>query len=182
MVASLQLLGINSMYHPIRSLACFAAIFAPDLLRRLCSDAARRQGRAGGSQPRRQAIRAGGTSEACPTCRRSRRGGTFSSGRSSPTATSKPPISTGRRRWPASRRWPTYPNTNLAPSFSYMFSGGRMKSWDRHDGQRRLRPDGEPVVPDEGGGGRQGGAGAGRAAGQRFEAQKFDLQRKVLTA
>ena len=25
----------------------------------------------------------------------------------------------------------TYPNTNLAPSFSYMFSGGRMKAWDR---------------------------------------------------
>ena len=24
-----------------------------------------------------------------------------------------------------------YPNTNLAPSFSYLFSGGQMKAWDR---------------------------------------------------
>ncbi len=73
-----------------------------------------------------------------------------------------------------------WPDTNLAPSFSYMFSGDQMKAWDRttvtigFDPMKNLglpskvRKAGELALEDA------------RAAGSRFAAAKFGLQRKVL--
>jgi outer membrane protein TolC len=75
-----------------------------------------------------------------------------------------------------------YPNTNLAPSFSYMFSSERMKSFDRttvnvgFDGMENLS---FPTKVAQAG---KIALEEARVAGKRFEAAKFDLQKKVLTA
>lgn len=73
-----------------------------------------------------------------------------------------------------------WPNTSLMPSFSYMLSGGSMKAWDRttvdlgFNGSENLelpvrtRKAAELALDDA------------RAAGERFRAAKFDLQRRVL--
>ena len=73
-----------------------------------------------------------------------------------------------------------WPNTNLAPSFSYLLSGGGMKAWDRttvsigFDAMQNLslpnkvRKAGEVAFADA------------AAAGRRFAQAKFRLQRAVL--
>ncbi|HEV2294739.1 MAG TPA: TolC family protein [Tepidisphaeraceae bacterium] len=75
-----------------------------------------------------------------------------------------------------------YPNTPLSTSFSYMFSGGDMKAFDRTtvnvgpDAMENLAfppkvYQAAKVALDE-----------ARAAGKRFVATKFDVQERVLTA
>jgi len=76
----------------------------------------------------------------------------------------------------------SYPNTPVSLGFSYMFSGGRMKSFDRTtvtagpDAMESLAfppkvYQAAKVALDD-----------ARAAGQRFTAAKFELQRRVLNA
>ena len=76
----------------------------------------------------------------------------------------------------------TWPNSNVALSFGYMFSPGNMKTWDRttigagFDQSMNLslpvktRTAGKIALDDA------------REAGDRFRAVKFDLQRRVLKA
>lgn len=75
-----------------------------------------------------------------------------------------------------------YPNTNLAPSFSYMFSSERMKSWDRTTVNLGFDPMENLQLPNKVAQRGKVALQGARAAGARFEAAKFDLQRKVLTA
>ncbi len=75
-----------------------------------------------------------------------------------------------------------YPNTNLAPSFGYLFSDESLKAWDRttinvgFDAMENLawpskvKKAGEAALEEA------------RAAGQRFLGAKFQLQRRVLEA
>lgn len=75
-----------------------------------------------------------------------------------------------------------YPNTNLAPQFSYMFSPGRMKSFDRTTVNLGFDPMQNLSFPTKV---MQAGKIAlenARAAGAKFEGKKFDLQQKVLTS
>lgn len=75
-----------------------------------------------------------------------------------------------------------YPNTRLAPSFGYMFSPARMKSFDRLTVTASVDPMTNLAFPTKiVTAGRQA-LEAARAAGKRFEALKFDLQRRVLDA
>jgi outer membrane protein TolC len=73
-----------------------------------------------------------------------------------------------------------YPNTNLAPSFSYLLSGGGMKAWDRttvsvgFDSMLNLSL---PFKVQKAG---EVAFAEARASGRRFAAQKFRLQREVL--
>jgi outer membrane protein TolC len=75
-----------------------------------------------------------------------------------------------------------WPNSNLAPSFSYMFSGGRMKAWDRTTVNVAFDPMQNVSFPTK-----TARAGAmalenARAAGRRFAARKFSLQKQVMQA
>jgi len=76
----------------------------------------------------------------------------------------------------------TWPNTNVALSFGYMFSPGNMKTWDRttigagFDQSMNLSL---PVKTRTAG---KVALHAAREAGDRFRAVKFDLQRRVLEA
>jgi outer membrane protein TolC len=76
----------------------------------------------------------------------------------------------------------TWPNTNVALSFGYMFSPGNMKTWDRttigagFDSSMNLSL---PVKTRTAG---KVALDAAREAGDRFRALKFDLQRRVLEA
>jgi len=76
----------------------------------------------------------------------------------------------------------TWPNTNVALSFGYMFSPGNMKTWDRttigagFDSSMNLSL---PVKTRTAGKVALDGA---REAGDKFRAVKFDLQRRVLEA
>lgn len=75
-----------------------------------------------------------------------------------------------------------YPNTNLAPSFSYMFSGGRMKSFDRTTVNVGFDPMENLSFPTKVAKAGEIALHEARAAGKRFEAKKFEIQQKVLTA
>ena len=76
----------------------------------------------------------------------------------------------------------TWPNSNVALSFSYMFSPGSMKTWDRttigagFDQSMNLSL---PVKTRTTG---KLALDAAREAGDRFRAVKFELQRRVLEA
>jgi outer membrane protein TolC len=76
----------------------------------------------------------------------------------------------------------TWPNTNVALSFGYMFSPGNMKTWDRttigagFDSSMNLSL---PVKTRTAG---KVALDATREAGEKFRAVKFDLQRRVLEA
>lgn len=75
-----------------------------------------------------------------------------------------------------------YPNTNVGVGFSYLFSGGNMKAWDRTTVNVGFDPMQMLSLPVKV---RQAGRVAldqARAAGERFRAAKFGLQRRVLTA
>jgi outer membrane protein TolC len=75
-----------------------------------------------------------------------------------------------------------YPNTNLAPTFGYMFSGERMKSFDRTTVNVGFDPMENLAFPTKVAQAGKIAFQEARAAGKRFEVVKFDLQRKVLTA
>src|SRR2546423_3411508 len=75
----------------------------------------------------------------------------------------------------------TYPNTNLAPSFSYLFSGERMKAWDRTTISAGFDPMENLSLPNKVAQAGRVALADARAAGARFDAAKFELQRKVLT-
>ena len=73
-----------------------------------------------------------------------------------------------------------YPNTNLAPSFSYLLSGGQMKAWDRTTVNVGFDPMQNLSLPGKV---RKAGEIAlqqAREAGRQFAAAKFALQRQVL--
>jgi cobalt-zinc-cadmium efflux system outer membrane protein len=76
----------------------------------------------------------------------------------------------------------TWPNSNVALSFGYLFSPGNMKTWDRttigagFDSSMNLSL---PVKTRTAG---KVALDAAREAGDRFRAVKFDLQRRVLEA
>jgi outer membrane protein TolC len=75
-----------------------------------------------------------------------------------------------------------YPNTPLALNFGYLFSGEQMKSFDRTTITAGPDPMENLAFPPKV---YQAGKVAlddARAAGQRFAAAKFDLQRRVLNA
>ena len=75
-----------------------------------------------------------------------------------------------------------YPNANVAPTFSYMFSGERMKSWNRTTVNVGFDPMENLAFPTKVAQAGKVALEDARAAGKRFEAAKFDLQRRVLTA
>ena len=75
-----------------------------------------------------------------------------------------------------------YPNTNLAPSFSYMFSSERMKSFDRTTVNVGFDPMENLAFPTKVAQAGKIALDQARAAGKRFEATKFEIQRKVLAA
>ena len=75
-----------------------------------------------------------------------------------------------------------WPNTNVGVGFSYMFSGGRMKSWDRTTVTAATDTMQNLSLPHKAAKAGRVALDEARAAGQRFLAAKFELQRKVLTA
>src|SRR5882672_5827461 len=75
-----------------------------------------------------------------------------------------------------------YPNSNLAPSFSYMFSSERMKSFDRTTVSVGFDPMENLAFPTKVAQAGKVALDEARAAGKRFEAAKFEIQRKVLSA
>src|SRR3954469_11025597 len=75
-----------------------------------------------------------------------------------------------------------YPNTNIAPTFSYMFSGGQMKSWDRTTVNVGFDPMENLSFPTKVAQAGKVALDNARAAGARFEEKKFEVQRKVLSS
>jgi cobalt-zinc-cadmium efflux system outer membrane protein len=75
-----------------------------------------------------------------------------------------------------------WPNSNLAPTFSYMFSGGRMKAWDRTTVNVGFDPMQNVSFPTKTAKAGRVALENARAAGQRFAARKFALQKQVLQA
>lgn len=76
----------------------------------------------------------------------------------------------------------TWPNSNVALSFSYMFSSENMKAWDRTTIGAGFDPSMNlslPIKVEKAGEVALEGA---RQAGERLRAVKFELQRKVLSA
>ncbi len=76
----------------------------------------------------------------------------------------------------------SWPNSSLMVGYSYMFSGGNVKAWDRST--FAFQPDPSmnlqlPIKPARAG---KVALQDARAAGYRFLAMKFDLQRRVLSA
>lgn len=75
-----------------------------------------------------------------------------------------------------------WPNTNLSFGFEYMFSAGKMKAWDRTTLSAQPDPMANLALPIKPA---QAGVVAlerARAAGMRFRAKKFELQKQVLQA
>jgi outer membrane protein, heavy metal efflux system len=75
-----------------------------------------------------------------------------------------------------------YPNTPLAVNFGYAFSAERMKSFDRLTTTVGPDPMENLAFPSKVYQAAKVALDDARAAGARFSAAKFDLQRKVLTA
>lgn len=74
-----------------------------------------------------------------------------------------------------------YPNSNIQVGYSYMFSSEKMKTFDRQTFSFGFDPSMNLSLPAKV---RQEGKvalDAARAAGERFRAAKFDLQRRVLS-
>ena len=89
-------------------------------------------------------------------------------------------------RWAAAvtqiRQAGGYPNTPLSASFSYMFSGEGMKAFDRTTVNVGPDPMQNLAFPPKVYQAAKVALDDARAAGKRFMAAKFDLQRKVLNA
>lgn len=75
-----------------------------------------------------------------------------------------------------------YPNTNITLGFDYMFSKEQMKAWDRTTLSVGFDPMAALQLPPKVAQAARVSLDAARAAGKRFEAAKFGLQQKVLTA
>lgn len=75
-----------------------------------------------------------------------------------------------------------WPNSNIAPTFSYLFSGGKMKAWDRTTINVGFDPMQNVWFPTKTAQAGRLALENARAAGQRFAAKKFALQKQVLQA
>jgi outer membrane protein TolC len=75
-----------------------------------------------------------------------------------------------------------YPNTNVALGFEYLFSDDNLKAWDRTTLGVGFDPMQNLSFPTKVLAAGRVAFEDARAAGRRFEATKFDLQRRVLTA
>jgi outer membrane protein TolC len=76
----------------------------------------------------------------------------------------------------------TWPNSMLAPSFSYMFSGEKMKSWDRTTVGLQFDPSENLELPFKTAKRGEIALADARAAGGKFRMTKFALQKQVLQA
>ena len=76
----------------------------------------------------------------------------------------------------------TWPNSNVALSFGYLFSPGNMKAWDRTTIGAGFDPSMNLSLPVKIRTAGKVALDAAREAGDRFRAVKFDLQRRVLGA
>ena len=76
----------------------------------------------------------------------------------------------------------TWPNSNVAVTFSYMFSSENVKAWDRTTIGVGFDPSMNLTLPVKARKAGQVALDAAREAGERFRVVKFDLQRKVLSA
>ena len=76
----------------------------------------------------------------------------------------------------------TWPNSNVALSFGYMFSPGNMKTWDRTTIGAGFDPSMNLSLPVKTRAASKVALDAAREAGDKFRAVKFDLQRRVLEA
>ena len=76
----------------------------------------------------------------------------------------------------------TWPNSNVALSFGYLFSPGNMKAWDRTTIGAGFDPSMNLSLPVKTRTAGKVALDAVREAGDRFRAVKFDLQRRVLEA
>jgi outer membrane protein TolC len=75
-----------------------------------------------------------------------------------------------------------YPNTNVSLGFQYLFSRESMKAWDRTTLSVGFDPMQNLSFPSKVVASGRVALEAARAAGKRFAAAKFELQRQVLTA
>ena len=75
-----------------------------------------------------------------------------------------------------------WPNNNVSLSFSYMFSPGKIKSWDRTTVSAGFDPAMNLSLPIKARTAGKVALEAARASGERFRAVKFDLQQKLLGA
>ncbi len=75
-----------------------------------------------------------------------------------------------------------WPNTDLMPSFSYMFSDESMKAWDRTTVSLGFDASENLQLPVKTRKAAEVALAEARAAGERFRAAKFALQRQVLDA
>jgi cobalt-zinc-cadmium efflux system outer membrane protein len=75
-----------------------------------------------------------------------------------------------------------YPNTRVALQFQYMFSGENLKAWDRSSFNLGFDPMQSLSFPTKVIAAGRVALDEARAAGERFSAAKFDLQKRVLTA
>lgn len=76
----------------------------------------------------------------------------------------------------------TWPNSKLAVSYSYMFSPGNIKTWNRSTIGVGFDPAMNLSLPVKVEAGARVALDSARATGERFRAAKFDLQRRVLDA
>lgn len=74
----------------------------------------------------------------------------------------------------------TWPNSNVALSFNYMFSAEQMKAWDRTTIGLGFDPSMNVSLPIKVQTAGLVALDAARQAGEKFRAVKFDIQRKVL--
>jgi outer membrane protein TolC len=75
-----------------------------------------------------------------------------------------------------------YPNTNVSVGFEYLFSGGNLTGWDRTSLSVGFDPMQNLSFPTKVMAAGRVATEEARAAGERFAAAKFALQRDVLTA
>lgn len=75
-----------------------------------------------------------------------------------------------------------YPNTPISTSFSYMFSGGQMKAFDRTTVSISPDPMENLAFPPKVYQAAKVALDNARSAGKRFAAAKFEVQRRVLSA
>ena len=75
-----------------------------------------------------------------------------------------------------------WPNTNVALTFSYMFSSENIKSWNRTTIGVGFDPSMNLSLPLKARAGGRVALDAAQEAGEKFRAIKFDLQRRVLSA
>ncbi len=73
-----------------------------------------------------------------------------------------------------------WPNSNLNLGFSYMFSPGNIKAWDRTTVTAQPDPSASLKLPQQARQGGQVALDAAREAGEKFRATKFRIQRQVL--